>query len=91
MKGTLLERSLLYPGFLSRHYDELHTSHSKQMPQKAAKFGCVLLRPVCNRGKLLGEGSTFRLYLCFHGRDIPETLYSDTSANEDNSFRNHIR
>jgi len=24
-------------------------------------------------------------------QDIPEKKYSDTSANEDNSFRNHIR
>lgn len=75
MKSTLLERNRLYPGFLSRHYDEPRNSHSTQMPKKRLSlvvFRCV---PSIIKGSYLEKAVPFRLYLCFHGRDSSETVH----------------
>jgi len=74
MKGTLLEKSRLYPGFLSKHYDEPHISHSTQMPKKRLSLIVFRFVPSIIKGSYLEKEVPFRLYLCFHGRDIPETL-----------------
>ena len=65
--------------------------------QKNSSYFCVLFIFVLVRNSILqseGDAGYFDMYLDLRrggGNRVLTIIYSDTSANEDNSFRNHIR
>jgi len=59
---------------------------------KARKLWWPVSDCTCADSFYEGENRTALLRVFFiFARRAPVTVYSDTSANEDNSFRNHIR